>query len=64
LGKNYFDADGTEYPPSDLADGLGSKFLILLHHLLFPVDRVEDSQSYGRNRTPAESQRIPLKETP
>jgi hypothetical protein len=56
--------DGTQYPLSALAVGLGSKFLILLHHLLFPVDPDRSSQSYGRNRTPAELQRIPLKETP
>src|SRR5215813_5005697 len=31
--------------------GLGSNFLILLHHLLFPVDPDRCSQSYGRNRT-------------
>jgi len=34
-------------PPAGLLVGLSSKFLILLHHLLFPVDRVENSQFYG-----------------
>jgi hypothetical protein len=32
--------------------GLGSKFLILLHHLLFPVDPVGSSESYEAESHP------------
>jgi hypothetical protein len=40
--------------------GLGSKFLILLHHLLFPVDTARSSESYGAESHPVcKAARIP-----
>jgi len=60
-GSKYF--SGLEWNRTlfqDLMVGLGSKFLILLHHLLFPVDTVRSSESYGAESHPVcKAARIP-----